>query len=122
MSEGALFDRSNLNLEGAIQAWAQLHFAYLFGLQFRVSFQVSAADVERRMLTAKKFLGFEKLGLTGLPDACAKYHVLSTVSVGSTSNICRNRTKRHGCDSVSALDVFRPGAVRGAGWGEPWIS
>ena len=54
MSEGALFDRSNLNLEGAIQAWAQLHFAYLFGLQFRVSFQVSAADVERRMF--RRFL------------------------------------------------------------------
>ncbi|MEC8586768.1 MAG: hypothetical protein VXY78_00185 [Pseudomonadota bacterium] len=54
MSEGALFDRSSLNLEGAIQAWAQLHFAYLFGLQFRVSFQVSAADVERRMF--RRFL------------------------------------------------------------------
>ena len=54
MSEDALFDRSNLNLEGAIQAWAQLHFAYLIGLQFRVSFQVSDADVERRMF--RRFL------------------------------------------------------------------
>ena len=54
MSEDALFGRSNLNLEGAIQAWAQLHFAYLFGLQFRVSFQVSDADVERRMF--RRFL------------------------------------------------------------------
>ena len=49
MSEGALFDRSSLNLEGAIQAWAQLHFAYLLGLQLRVSFQVSDVEVERRM-------------------------------------------------------------------------
>ena len=50
MSEGALFDRSSLDLEGAIQAWAQLHFAYLLGLQLRVSFQVSDTEVERRML------------------------------------------------------------------------
>lgn len=49
MSEGALFDRSSLDLKGAIQAWAQLHFAYLLGLQLRVSLQVSGADVERRM-------------------------------------------------------------------------
>ena len=49
MSEGALFDRSSLDLEGAIQAWAQLHFADLLGLQLRVSFQVSDASVERRM-------------------------------------------------------------------------
>ena len=49
MSEGALFDRSSLDLKGAIQAWAQLHFAYLLGLQIRVSFQVSDAEVERRM-------------------------------------------------------------------------
>ena len=49
MSEGALFDRSSFNLEGVIKAWAQLHFAYLLGLQLRVSFQVSDADVERRM-------------------------------------------------------------------------
>ena len=49
MSEGALFDRSSLDLEGAIQAWAQLHFAYLLGLQLRVSFQVSDTEVERRM-------------------------------------------------------------------------
>ena len=54
MSEGALFDRSSFNLEGIIQAWAQLHFAYLLGLQFRVSFQVSDADVERRMF--RRFL------------------------------------------------------------------
>ena len=54
MSEGALFDRSSLDLEGAIQAWAQLHFAYLLGLQLRVSFQVSDADVERRMF--RRFL------------------------------------------------------------------
>ena len=49
MSEGALFDRSSFNLEGVIQAWAQLHFAYLLGLQLRVSFQVSDVEVERRM-------------------------------------------------------------------------
>ena len=49
MSEGALFDRSSFNLEGVIQALAQLHFAYLLGLQLRVSFQVSDAEVERRM-------------------------------------------------------------------------
>lgn len=49
MSEGALFDRSSFNLEGVIKAWAQLHFAYLLGLQLRVSFQVSDVEVERRM-------------------------------------------------------------------------
>ena len=49
MSEGGLFDRSSLDLEGAIQAWTQLHFADLLGLQLRVSFQVSDAEVERRM-------------------------------------------------------------------------
>ena len=49
MSEGGLFDRFGLDLKGAIQARAQLHFAYLLGLQLRVSFQVSDAEVERRM-------------------------------------------------------------------------
>ena len=49
MSEGALFDRSSFNLEGVIQASAQLHFAYLLGLQLRVSLQVSDAEAERRM-------------------------------------------------------------------------
>ena len=49
MSEGARFDRSSFNLEGAIQTQAQLHFAYLLGLQLRVSLQVSDADVERRI-------------------------------------------------------------------------
>ena len=49
MSEGGLFDRSSLDLEGAIQAWAQLHDADLLGLQLRVSFQVSDSDVERQM-------------------------------------------------------------------------
>ena len=49
MSEGALFDRSNFNLEGATQAQAQLHLAYLLGLQLRFSLQVSDAYVERRI-------------------------------------------------------------------------
>ena len=49
MSEGALFDRSSFNLEGATQAQVQLPFAYLLGLQLRVSFQVSDVDVERRI-------------------------------------------------------------------------
>ena len=49
MLEGALFDRSSFNLEGATQAQAQLHFAYLLGPQLRVSLQVSDADVERRI-------------------------------------------------------------------------
>ena len=48
MSEGALFYRSSFNLEGVIQARAQLHFAYPLGLQLRVSLQVSDAVVERR--------------------------------------------------------------------------
>ena len=49
MSEGALFDCGSFNLEGVIQASAQLHFAYLLALQLRVSFQVSDVEVERRM-------------------------------------------------------------------------
>ena len=54
MSEGELFDRSSLNLEGVIQAWAQPYFAYLLGLQLRVSFQVSDVEAERGML--RRFL------------------------------------------------------------------
>ena len=49
MSEGAIFDRPSFNLEVAIQAQAQLYFAFLLGLQFRVSLQVLDADVERRI-------------------------------------------------------------------------
>ena len=49
MSEGALFDRSSFNQEGVIQAQAQLLYAYLLGLQLRVSLQVSDADVEHRI-------------------------------------------------------------------------
>ncbi|MEC7187165.1 MAG: hypothetical protein VXW45_01840 [Pseudomonadota bacterium] len=71
MSEGALFDCSSCNVEGAIQAQAQLHHAYLLGLQLRVSHQVSDDDVERWMFRLfrkqheEKFLeSFEKLGLT----------------------------------------------------------
>ena len=93
MSEGALFDCSSCNVEGAIQAQAQLHQAYLLGLQLRVSHQVSDDDVERWMFRLfrkqheEKFLeSFEKLGFTGLPDAvaCAKYHVLSN-SIGGVN-------------------------------------
>ena len=49
MSEGALFDCSSFNLKGVIRAQAQLHYAYLLGLQLRGSLQVLDADVERRM-------------------------------------------------------------------------
>ena len=70
----------------AIQAQAHLHHAYLLGLQLMVSTNQSQADVAdwmfrlfRRQHLDKFLASFEKLGLSGLPDAvaCAKYHVLS---------------------------------------------
>ena len=70
----------------AIKAQADLHHAYLLGLQLMVSTQEGAAVVGdwmfrlfRRQHEDKFLSSFEKLGLAGLPDAvaCAKYHVLS---------------------------------------------
>ncbi len=70
----------------AIQAQAHLHHAFLLGLQLMVSSNQSQADVAdwmfrlfRRQHLDKFLASFEKLGLSGLPDAvaCAKYHVLS---------------------------------------------
>ena len=70
----------------AIQAQAHLHHAYLLGLQLMVSTNQSQEDVAdwmfrlfRRQHLDKFLASFEKLGLSGLPDAvaCAKYHVLS---------------------------------------------
>lgn len=70
----------------AIRAQAHLHHAYLLGLQLMVSSQRSDEEVGewmfrlfRRQHLDKFLSSFEKLGLSGLPDAvaCAKYHVLS---------------------------------------------
>ncbi len=70
----------------AIRAQALIHHAYLLGLQLMVSSQRSNAEVGewmfrlfRRQHLDKFLSSFEKLGLSGLPDAvaCAKYHVLS---------------------------------------------
>ena len=69
----------------AIQAQAHLHHAYLLGLQLMVSTNQSQEDVAdwmfrlfRRQHLDKFLASFDKLGLSGLPDAvaCAKYHVL----------------------------------------------
>ncbi|MDA1372528.1 MAG: hypothetical protein O2971_17450 [Proteobacteria bacterium] len=69
-----------------IRAQAQLHHAYLLGLQLMVSANKEAAVVGEWMFKLfrrqhlEKFLSsFEKLGLTKLPHAvaCAQYHVLS---------------------------------------------
>ena len=70
----------------AIQAQAQLHHAYLLGLQLMVSTNRSRDEVGewmfklfRRQHLDKFLSSFDKLGLSGEPDAvaCAKYHVLS---------------------------------------------
>ncbi|MCG8413735.1 MAG: hypothetical protein MI746_05895 [Pseudomonadales bacterium] len=70
----------------AIRAQAHIHHAYLLGLQLMVSSQRSNEEVGewmfrlfRRQHLDKFLSSFEKLGLSGLPDAvaCAKYHVLS---------------------------------------------
>jgi len=75
----------------AIKAQADLHHAWFLGLQLMVSSRKSPDVMEDWMFRLfrrqhlEKFLGsFDKLGLTGLPDAvaCAKYHVLSNVIGG----------------------------------------
>ena len=76
-------DQQNIS---AIKAQAHLHHAYLLGLQLMVSTNQSQEDVEnwmfrlfRRQHVDKFLTSFDKLGLSGLPDAvaCAQYHVLS---------------------------------------------
>ena len=70
----------------AIDAQAKLHHAYFLGLQLRVAVNETPEVVYEWMFRLfrqqheDKFLtSFDKLGLTGLPDAvaCARYHVLS---------------------------------------------
>jgi hypothetical protein len=70
----------------ALRAQAQMHHAYLLGLQLMVSTRKGAAvtgdwmfRLFRRQHLEKFLSSFDKLGLTGLPHAvaCAKYHVLS---------------------------------------------
>lgn len=70
----------------AIRAQAHLHHAYLLGLELMVATRKGPAVMEdwmfrlfRRQHLEKFLSSFEKLGLTGLPDAvaCAQYHVLS---------------------------------------------
>ena len=74
----------------AIEAQAEIHHAYLLGLQLMVSANKSPDVIEEWMFRLfrrqhlEKFLSsFEKLGLSREPDAvaCAKYHVLSN-SIG----------------------------------------
>ena len=73
-----------------IAAQAHLHHAYLLGLQLMVCSNKSPAIVGdwmfrlfRRQHQDKFLSSFEKLGLSGLPDAvaCAKYHTMSN-SIG----------------------------------------
>lgn len=73
-----------------IRAQAELHHAFLLGLQLMVSTNRTPDEVGdwmfrlfRRQHLDKFLSSFEKLGLTDLPDAvaCAKYHVMSN-SVG----------------------------------------
>lgn len=74
----------------AIQAQAEMHHAFLLGLQLTVSVEQGPEVVGdwmfnlfRRQHLDKFLSSFEKLGLDGLPDAvaCARYHVMSN-SVG----------------------------------------
>ncbi len=75
-------DQSSRN----IQAQAELHHAFLLGLQLMVSTNRSPKEVGdwmfrlfRRQHLDKFLSSFDKLELTGLPDAvaCARYHVMS---------------------------------------------
>lgn len=70
----------------AIEAQAQVHHQYLLGLQLMVAVRAGPDVIGEWMFRLfrrqheEKFLSsFEKLGLSGLPDAvaCARYHVLS---------------------------------------------
>ena len=70
----------------AIDAQADIHHQYLLGLQLMVAVREGPDVIGEWMFRLfrrqheEKFLSsFEKLGLTGLPDAvaCARYHVLS---------------------------------------------
>lgn len=73
-----------------IAAQAEIHHAYLLGLQLMISSN-KGPDVMgdwmfrlfRRQHLDKFLSSFDKLGLTGLPDAvaCARYHVMSN-SIG----------------------------------------
>ena len=74
------------DLTAAIRAQADLHHAWLLGLQLTVTMQEGAAAVGdwmfrlfRRQHEAKFLSSFSKLGLDDLPQAvaCARYHVLS---------------------------------------------
>ncbi|MEM7405495.1 MAG: hypothetical protein AAF458_09405 [Pseudomonadota bacterium] len=76
--------------DGAVEAQAHLHHAYLLGLQLMVARDHANDVVEdwifrlfRRQHEEKFLSSFSKLGLEGLPDAvaCARYHVLSN-SIG----------------------------------------
>ena len=73
-----------------ITAQAEIHHALLLGLQLMVSTNRSPEIVGvwmfrlfRRQHLEKFVSSFDKLGLTGLPDAvaCAQYHVMSN-SIG----------------------------------------
>ena len=70
----------------AIQAQAEMHHAFLLGLQLTISVEQGPEVVGdwmfrlfRRQHLDKFLSSFEKLGLKGLPDAvaCARYHVMS---------------------------------------------
>ncbi|MEP3244960.1 MAG: hypothetical protein ABJN40_12440 [Sneathiella sp.] len=78
------------NSVAAIKAQAQMHHAYLLGLQLMISTRKGPEVMEdwmfrlfRRQHLDKFLSSFEKLGLSHEPDAvaCAKYHVLSN-SIG----------------------------------------
>lgn len=78
------------NHPDAIAAQAELHHAYLLGLQLTVSMRKGPDLMEewmfhlfRRQHTEKFLASFDKLGLSGLSHAvaCARYHVLSN-SIG----------------------------------------
>lgn len=75
----------------AIKAQAEIHHAYFLGLQLMTSARKGPEVMEEWMFRLfrrqhlEKFLSsFDKLGLSGLPDAvaCAKYHVLSNAIGG----------------------------------------
>jgi hypothetical protein len=92
VSESHVREQSDTN-GFALEAQAEIHHALLLGMQLGVAVEYDSDTLEdwmfrlfRRQHELKFLDSFDKLGLTGLPDAvaCARYHVLSN-SIGGVA-------------------------------------
>ena len=114
----------------AIQAQAHLHHAYLLGLQLMVSTNQSQEDVAdwmfrlfRRQHLDKFLASFEKLGLSGLPDAvaCAKYHVLSNNVGGVGVEYMYESDQRLGYAFATHAGCTTADYLWGSYWRQSWF-